>query len=160
MLNKGTAQDRSYLFVSAKTAFSAIPARHVARRDALIEASLDQEVRSISYVASACLASERMELDAAVVVERANDCWLLDVVPARRLRSVEEERLAQIALSELGLKSIVLTTEEIRREPRSANARMVLSYRDTPVSVGLRMRILQTLLERADAARGTPQKHP
>jgi hypothetical protein len=146
MLNKRTAQGPSYLFVSAKTAFTPIPAGHVARRDALIEASLDQEVRSISYVASACLASERIELD-AVVVERADDRWLLDVVPARRIRNVEEERFAQIALSELGLKSIVLTAEEIRREPRYANARMVWSYRNTPVSVGLRMRILQTLLD-------------
>jgi hypothetical protein len=41
----------------------------------------------------------------------------------------------------------VLTAEEIRREPRYANARLVWSHRETPVSVGLRLRILLKLLD-------------
>jgi hypothetical protein len=53
----------------------------------------------------------------------------------------------QIALAELGLKQTVLTLEEIGREPRCGNARLVWSYRKSPVSVGLRMRILQRLLD-------------
>jgi hypothetical protein len=145
MLDRKAAQGSSDLFVSAKTA-TPIPTRHPARRDALVQASLDPQVCAIAYVASTCLASGRVELD-AVVVERADGRLLLDVVPARRIRDVGEERLAQIALAELGLKPIVLTAEDIRQEPRYANARLVWSYRDTPVSVGLRMRILQTLLD-------------
>jgi hypothetical protein len=145
MLNRKAVRRPFDLFVSAKTA-TPIPVGHPARRDALIEASLDPQVRSIDYVASACIASERVELD-AVLVQRADGRFLLDVIPARRIRDLGEERLAQIALAKLGLKPIVLTTEEIRREPRYANARLVWSYRDTPVSVGLRMRILQTLLD-------------
>jgi hypothetical protein len=136
---------RSDLFLSAKTA-TAIPARHPALRDALIQASLDLEVRSIAYVASTSVASEQVELD-AVVVQRDEGRFLLDVVPARRIRDVEKKGLAQIALTELGLKRIILTAEEIRREPRYTNARFIWSYREIPVPVGLRMRILQTLLD-------------
>jgi len=136
---------RSELFVSAKTA-TAIPARHPALRDALIQASLDPQVRSIAYVASTSVASKQVELDAAVV-QHDEGRFLLDVVPARRIRDVEEKVLVQIALTELGLKRIILTAEEIRREPRYTNARFVWSYREIPVSVGLRMRILQTLLD-------------
>jgi hypothetical protein len=135
----------SDLFVSAKTA-TVIPARHPALRDALIQASLDLEVRSIAYVASTFVASEQVELD-AVVVQRDEGRFLLDVVPARRIRDVEKKGLAQIALSELGLKRIILTAEEIHREPRYTNARFIWSYREIPVPVGLRMRILQTLLD-------------
>jgi hypothetical protein len=145
MLNRNAAQGPYDLFVSAKTA-TPIPARRPARRDALIQASLDPEVCLIDYVASECIASEPVELD-AVLVQRADGRFLLDIVPARRIRDFGEERLAQIALAKLGLKPIVLTAEEIRREPRYANARLVWSYRDTPVPVGLRMRILQTLLD-------------
>lgn len=143
MFNRKTAQGRPDLFVSAKTA---IPARHPALRDALIQASLDPQVRSISYVASACVASEQVELE-AVVVQR-NDCrYLLDIVPARRVRDLEDEGLVQIALAKLALKPLTLTAEEIRREPRYANSRLVLSYNGIAVPLGLRMRTLQILLD-------------
>ena len=133
------------LFVSAKTA-TAIPARHPALRDALIQASLDAPVRSIAYIPWASVAAEPVQLD-AVIVHRDDGRFLLDVVPARRIRDLEQQATAQIALAELGLKPIVLSAEEIRREPRYANARLVWSYRETTVSVGLRMRILQLLLD-------------
>jgi hypothetical protein len=136
---------RSDLFISAKTS-TAIPARHPALRNALIQASLDPQVRSIAYVASTSVASKQIELD-AVVVRRDDGRFLLDVVPARSIRDVEEKGLAQIALTELGLKRIILTAEEIRREPRYTNAHFVWSYREIPVPVGLRMRILQMLLD-------------
>jgi hypothetical protein len=145
MFNRKAVQVRSDLFVSAKT-ITAIPARHPALRDALIQASLDPQVRSIGYVASAVIASQPIELD-AVVVTRDDGRFVLDVVPCRRARNVEEERLTSIALAELGLAPIVLTEREIRREPRYANARLVWSYRHIPVSVGLRMCILQLLLD-------------
>jgi len=106
----------------------------------------DAQVRSIGYVASAVIASRPIELD-AVVVTRDDGRFVLDVVPCRRARNVEEERLTSIALAELGLAPIVLTEREIRREPRYANARLVWSYRHIPVSVGLRMCILQLLLD-------------
>jgi hypothetical protein len=145
MFMRKSAHFCSDLFVSAKTA-TAIPARHPALRNALIQSSLDPQVRSIAYVASTSVASEQVELD-AVVIQRDIGRFLLDVVPARSIRDVEENGHAQIALTELGLKKIILTTEEIRREPRCTNARLVWSCRDISVPVGLRMRILQVLLD-------------
>ncbi|OKO83228.1 hypothetical protein [Bradyrhizobium sp. AS23.2] len=124
------------LFLSSKTA-TPIPLRHPALHDALIQASLDPQVRSIVYIPSAN----------ATVLQRDDGSFLLDVVPTRRIRTSEEQRRAQIALTDLGLKPIALTAEEIRREPRYSNVRLVWSYRESPVSVGLRLRILLTLLD-------------
>lgn len=131
------------LFVSAKTA-TPIPVRLPALRDALIQASLDPRVRSMAYIPSASVSSEAVKLD-GVVVQRDDGRYVLDVVPARRVRDLKQEGLAEIALAELGLKPMVLTAEEIRREPRCTNSRLVWSYRQTAVPVGLRMRILLTL---------------
>jgi hypothetical protein len=83
----------------------------------------------------------------ALVIQRGEGRFLLDVVPARCVRDVEEKGLGRIALTELGLKQIILTTEEIRHEPRYTNARLVWSYREISVPVGLRMHILQMLLD-------------
>jgi hypothetical protein len=140
-----TARVCSDLFVSAKAA-TAIPARHPALRDALIQASLDPPVRSIAYIASTAVASEQVELD-RVVIQRDEGRFLLDVVPARSIRDVEAKGLGQIGLTDLGLRRIILTAEEIRREPRYTNTRLVWSYRESPVPVGLRMLILQMLLD-------------
>jgi hypothetical protein len=49
----------SDLFVSSK-APTAIPVRHPALQDALIQVQLDTRVRSIAYIASAVVASERV----------------------------------------------------------------------------------------------------
>ena len=145
MFNKKTVQGLSGLFVSAKAA-TAIPARHPALRDALIQASLDPQVRSIGYVAAAVVASEQGDLG-AIVVQRDDGRFLLDVVPARRIRDLEDEGLALIALAELGLKPWLVSAEELRREPRYTNAKLVWSYNEHRVPIELRMRILQTLLD-------------
>jgi hypothetical protein len=145
MFNKKTVQGLSGLFVSAKAA-TAIPARHPALRDALIQASLDPQVRSIGYVAAAVVASEQVDLG-AIVVQRDDGRFLLDVVPARRIRDLEDEGLALIALAELGLKPWLVSAEELRREPRYTNAKLVWSYNEHRVPIELRMRILQTLLD-------------
>jgi hypothetical protein len=98
MFNRKIASGRSELFVSAKTA-AAIPARHPALRDALIQASLDRLVQSIAYVPSASVVTERVKLD-AIVLQRDDGRFLLDVVPARRIRSSEEQQRAQIVLAD------------------------------------------------------------
>ncbi|OKO86818.1 hypothetical protein [Bradyrhizobium sp. AS23.2] len=124
------------LFVSAKTT-TAIPVRHPALREALIQLSLDPQVRSIEYVAS---------ID-AIVIQHDDDRDVLDVVPARAVRDIDEEGLVLIALGELELKPLVLTAEEIRREPRRTNANLIWSHKDVTVAIALRMRILQVLLD-------------
>jgi hypothetical protein len=145
MCDAKEAQGLPALFVSAKTT-TAVPVRHPTLRDALIQASLDPRVRSIDYVGSARVASVQVTLD-AVIVHHEDGRYVLDVVPARRMRDIEDEGLVLIALGELKLKPLVLTAEEIRREPRRANANLVWSHNDVTVPIGLRMRILQVLLD-------------
>jgi|SRR5665213_312054 len=144
-MSSQTRRPRTDLFVSVKTQ-CAIPARNPALREALVQTTLDPHARSIDFLASADVASEPVAIDAVVVV-RDDGRFHLDVVPARKLRDLDDEGLVQIALRELGLKALTVTADDIRRQPRSANARLVWSYHGTPVSIGLRMRIMQTLAD-------------
>src|ERR1700684_2602339 len=143
MLSSRLAQDSTQLFISAKTC-TAIPTRCAHLRDALIQASLDPVVRSIEFIAAARVGATSIDLN-AIVLERDDGRYLLDVVPARPLRDVEYDGLALIALEELGLPSIVLTAADIQREPRFANARLAWSHRSLTVGISLRMHILQVL---------------
>jgi hypothetical protein len=133
------------LFVSAKTS-TAIPARCALVRDALVQASLDPAVRSIDFIASARVGAAPVDLN-ATIIHRDDGRFYLDVVAARPLRDVEDEGLALIALQNLGLTAITLTAADIQREPRFANSRLVWSYREHPVGIGLRMRVLQILAD-------------
>jgi hypothetical protein len=143
--SRSPAQDGQRLFISAKTT-SAIQTRCKLQSDALVQATLDPAVRSIEFIASACVQSTPVNIN-AVVVCRDDGRYLLDVVAARPLRDVEGEGLALIALGELALPTIVLTAADIQRQPRFANCRMVWSYRLHPVGIGVRLRILQALAE-------------
>jgi hypothetical protein len=134
-----------HLFSCAK-AVSPFPARNLALREALAQASLDPEVRTIAYLASAPVGSAQVETE-AIVVTRGDGRFFLDVVPARRVRDLEDEGLLQIALRELGLKQLLVTTEDLRAEPRRSNVRLVWSYKDRPVPVPLRLRILKALVD-------------
>jgi hypothetical protein len=134
------------MFVSAKTT-AAIPARHSVLLEALIQASLDPKVRSLSYLATAVVASEEIDLG-AVVVQRDDGRFLLDVVEARRIRNLEDEGLALIALAELGLKPWVISAKSLRREPRYSNALFVWLYNGHIVAREQRKRILQALTDK------------
>ena len=139
-------------FVSSKAA-TAIPTPHPALQDALILASLDPQVRSISYLATAVVATERVDLG-AIVVRRDDGRFLLDVVEARRIRNLEDEGLALIAMGELGLKPWVISALELRREPRYTNAQFVWLYNGHRVPRELRKRILGALRDRKPMALG------
>jgi hypothetical protein len=132
-------------FVSAKTS-TAIPARCALVRDALVQASLDPAVRSIDFTPSARVGAAQVDLN-VVVIHRDDGRFYLDVVATRPLRDVEDEGLALIALQNLGLTAITLTAADIKREPRFANSNLVWNYREHPVGIGLRMRILQILAD-------------
>jgi hypothetical protein len=45
-----------------------------------------------------------------------------------------------MALADLGVTPMVLTAEDIMRQPRYGNTQMVWAHRETSVPVGLRMR--------------------
>jgi hypothetical protein len=130
-------------FTSAKTTLP-IPLRHPAIRDVLIQCSLDPAIRSIDYVESAVVGADEVDVD-AIVVQGECGPVLLDVVPARPLRDMEEEGLALIALGELNLPTQRLTSEDLRREPRYSNSRLVWLYNRHHVSLDLRMRVLTVL---------------
>lgn len=133
------------LFVSAKTTV-AIPTPCALVRDALVQASLDPSVRAIEFLAQAWVGTTPVDLGAIIIV-RDDGRFVLDVVPARPIREVEREDLALIALAELGLTPITLTTADIRREPRFANSNLVWNYRLHPVGISMRMRVLQALAD-------------
>ena len=131
------------LFVSAKTR-TAIPVRHDLVREALVQASLDPLVRAIEFVPAARVREAPVAIDAIVLV-RDDGRHVLDVVAGRPIRDVETEGLALIALDHLGLPLLTITEDDIRREPRFANSRLVWRYRTYPVGITQRMRILTVL---------------
>ena len=136
---------RPDLFTSAKTS-SAIPARHPALRRTLVRASLDPQVREITHVQTAQVGAASVELD-VVVVERGGDFFHLDVVPARRCRSVEHEGMFRVAMIQLRLPPLVVTAEFLDAEPMRSNYDLVWSHRGRPVAVDLRMQILHVLAD-------------
>jgi hypothetical protein len=136
---------QSHLFVSAKTR-TAIPAPHPLVRDAMVQASLDPQVRTLEFVPTASVDATQVVLN-AIVVARDDGRFHLDVVEARTVRDVETEGLALIALDRLGLAPLTLTGADIRREPRFANSREVWAYRFHPVGIEMRMLVLTVLQE-------------
>jgi hypothetical protein len=136
---------RADLFISSKTS-TAIPARHALVRDALVQATLDPQVRSLEFVPTAVVGATQIALKAIVIV-RDDGRYYLDVVEARQVRDVEAEGLALIALDRLGLAPLTLTAADIRREPRFANSKAVWEHRLHPVGISLRMKILGVLGE-------------
>lgn len=133
-----------HLFSCAKAA-SPIPARHAALREALVHASLDPAVRSIVHIPTASFEAASVELDATVLVRDGR--FHPDVVPARRVRDLDTEGLVQIALRNLGLVPFVVTAADLNAEPRRSNVRLVWSYKDRPVPVPLRLRILKAIAD-------------
>jgi hypothetical protein len=144
MLSSKTAP-RTDLFISAKTS-TAIPARNALVRDALIQFSLDPQVRAIEFIPTTAVDATQVALKAIIIV-RDDGRFYLDVVEARPVRDVETEGLALIALDRLDLKPITLTSADIKREPRFANARAVWAYRLHPVGISMRMKVLTLLQE-------------
>ena len=142
MLGKKTLQGPFPPFQSPKT-LTAIPVRHSAIQDALIQSSLDPRVRSIGYVASAVVASQQVDLD-AIVVQRDDGRFFMDVELARRVRDLDQLGLALIALQQLRLKRWTIG-EELLGEPRCTNARFVWLYQKYSVPRKLRERILRAL---------------
>jgi hypothetical protein len=133
----------SSLFVSAKTT-TAIPASSDLVRDSLVAATLDPAVRRIDFHAQALVYAAHIDLNIIAIVRDDGRFWL-DIVEARPARDAEQEALASVALAALGLAPLTLTAEEIRRQPRFANAGLVWSHRLAPVGLSMRMAILQIL---------------
>ena len=133
----------STLFISAKTS-TAIPAASDLVRHSLVQASLEPSVRRIDFHAQALVYAAHVDVNAIGIVRDDGRFWL-DVVEARLPRDVQHEKLASVAFAALGMTPLILTAEEIRRQPRFANANLVWSYRLAPVGITMRMAVLQIL---------------
>jgi hypothetical protein len=143
MLGKKTLQGPFPPFQSPKT-ITPIPVRHPAIQDALIQSSLDPRIRSIDYVASAFVAGQPVDLK-AIVVQRDDGRFFLDVIAARRVRDIDQAGLVLIALEKLGLKEMTIEGDALFREPLCSNARFVWLYNGCCVPRRLRERILRAL---------------
>jgi hypothetical protein len=139
------SQTPSRLFLSAKTSTS-IPAGSRIVLDALVQATLDPQVRSLGFVQTATVGAAQVALETIVVV-RDDGRYYLDVVEARPVRGVEAEGLALIALRRLDLKALTLTSADIRKEPGFTNANTVWRYRMNPVGIVMRLKVLTVLLD-------------
>jgi hypothetical protein len=134
----------SSLFVSAKTT-AVIPAASDLVRDSLVQATLDPAVRRIDFHAQEALVdAAHVDINAIDIVTDGGRFWL-DIVEARSPRAAKDEVLASIALAALGMTPLTLTAEDIRRQPRFANAGLVWSHRLAPVGFSMRMAVLQIL---------------
>ncbi|HTI88663.1 MAG TPA: hypothetical protein VL966_18840 [Alphaproteobacteria bacterium] len=127
-------------FASAKCVRS-IPSVGGLVKDALIQATLAAEVRAIDYVETTIVSDQAVALD-AIVLDRADGRFHLDVVAARPLRTIEQEGLFLVGLEDLGLRSLVLTSAHIMEQPRFATARAIWRCRNHPVPFDLRCRVL------------------
>jgi hypothetical protein len=135
----------SSLFISAKTT-TAIPAASDLVRHSLVQASLDPSVRRIDFHAQAVVYAAHVEINAIGII-RDDGRFYLDVVEARLPRDAQHEKLASVAFAALGMAPLTLTAEDIRRQPRFANANLVWTYRLHPVGITLRMRVLGLLAD-------------
>jgi hypothetical protein len=131
------------LFISAKTT-TAIPAPSDLVRHSLVQASLDPSVRRIDFHAQEVVYAAHVDINAIGIVRDDGRFWL-DVVEARPARNIEREKLASAAFAALGMAPLTLTAEDIRRQPRFANAGLVWSHRLAPVGFSMRMAVLQIL---------------
>lgn len=132
-------------FVSVKCSGS-VPVRHPLMRDALLQAALDPTVRSIEYLPAIPAAPPTWDID-AIVIEREDCRYYLDIVEARPRRSTAQRLMITQALLDLGLRPLVRMESDVMREPRCTNARAVFAHAGRPVDVGLRLQILGALTE-------------
>lgn len=125
---------------------TAVPVRSPALRDALIHASLDPRVRSIDDIASAWVAALAVTFD-AVVIKYEDGRYVLDVVPMRCIRDLDEQSFVPIAFEELNLEPQTLTEKKIGHKSRRTNANLVWAYNGLTGLIGMRLRFLQVLLD-------------
>jgi hypothetical protein len=124
------AAPRADLFISAKTS-TAIPARHPIVRQALIQTTLDPQVRSLDFIPTAAVEATQVALKAIVII-RDDGRFHLDVVEARLVRDVEAEGLPLIALDRLGLAPLTLTAATFAGNRASLTLRQSGSTGFTP----------------------------
>jgi hypothetical protein len=145
----GPPRPSSPLFLR-KSGFPAPRATPCASRSARPGIARSGGSRDLAQGVGACWAAQ-VETEATVLT-RDDGRFYLDVVSARRVRDLDDEGLALIALREMGLQQLVVTAEDLKAEPRRSNVSLAWSYKDRPVSVPLRLHILKTLADEGTVA--------
>ncbi len=141
-----TQRSSSNLFVGPKCA-SAIPTRHPLVRDAVLQASFDPSVSQIEFVPSVQVGRHAVALN-SVILTKDGRRFLLDVIDARPLRTLDDEGLVLLALERAGFETLQLSESTIRGEPRCSNAREIWRSRSYRLSSPQRSSILDILAER------------
>jgi hypothetical protein len=131
-------------FVSAKTP-TPIVVRHSSVRTALVQATLHPSVRSIVDLAPMDVRGIAIDMD-AIVLAGDDGGRVLDVVPARPVRGVHDA-LREEALHSLGLTTVTVTSADLLAEPRRSNCELVWNHAGLAVPVGLRVGLLQSLID-------------
>lgn len=124
----------------------AIPIESLLLRDALQEASLDAQVRTLQYRKAPNLYGTPPTL-MSVVLQRIDGDFLLAVCERRPQRSAADyERLGELLASE-GLRLLERDADDIRREPIYSNVQEVWSNARFHVSIRDRLKIGAALAE-------------
>jgi hypothetical protein len=134
------------LFASAKTT-TGIPVLHDAVYAALLLQNFDPSVRRIDFASAPrpCAASLTF---GTITLIRAEGRVILDIVDGKAAREPEPGTpAASRPVADADVPTISLTAEEIRNDARLPNARLVWSYRRTPVGIALRLQILEMLAD-------------
>lgn len=108
-------------FVSAKCT-APLRARHPALHAALVRESLDPAACRISHLAEAADAAAASVEPDAIVVERGGALHYLDVVTARPVRSLDQERTFRSALQAHAVATRVVTAADLAAEPGAPTA--------------------------------------
>jgi hypothetical protein len=132
------------LFVGPKSS-AAIPISSLLLRDAVLQATFDPAVWKIDFIPSARVNQATVKLN-AVVLQRDDGRFMLDVVEGRSLRDADSESGFFLqALQQLNVSPLELTATDIRREPKFSNCREIWRHKAHPVSMSTRMGIQRAL---------------
>jgi hypothetical protein len=140
-------QASSSRIIASPKCETAIHARNVLLRDAIIQASLDPAVYKIELVPLP-VPDPSLALK-ALVVDRDGQRLILDHRPAeaKEPRTIDDEGALLVALDDLGLQLVELDPREIRKEPRFTNCREVWRHHRYAVPIRDRLEIMQVMAE-------------
>jgi hypothetical protein len=136
---------RAHLVSTRKTT-GAIPAGVPLTRDLVVQSVLDSGVRRVEFLNQIVHDGSAVAMR-SIVVTRDDKRFLVDLVGSHPGRSPGEQRTIDLGLEALGIERIEVSPDEIRRDPRFSNARLIWKYRGAPVPAKDRERIVAYLAE-------------
>lgn len=148
LTHRSVARPHLQTFLAAKTA-RPIPHPGGLVHDALVQACLDPEVLEIGHIDKAGSPPAEVDLGVITLLRQDGPHWL-DVVPSRRLRSLDEHARFESTLRGLGLKPFTLNGEDILREPTFSSVRAVWSHRNHRTSFEMRLGVMRALADVVD----------